>query len=65
MVPIKKQLYATSFYFTPYVKILTNFIGCIVSKVNFLSFTCHFSNIFNHLINLYEFLLNGPYNKLS
>ena len=36
---------------------MTNFIGCRANKNNFLSFTYHFSNIFNLLINLYQIFI--------
>lgn len=48
---VKKQLYINKFNF--FVKFFTNFIECKTNKANFLSFTCHFSTIFNYFINLY------------
>ena len=47
-IAIKKQLYINKVNLT---------IGCRVNKVNILSFTCHFSIIFNHFINLYQFFI--------
>ena len=47
-IAIKKQLYINKVNLT---------IGCRVNKANILSFTCHFSIIFNHFINLYQFFI--------
>ena len=45
-IAIKKQLYINKVNLT---------IECRVNKANILSFTCHFSIIFNNFINLYQF----------
>ena len=50
-VPVKKQLYVSKVNF--FLIFLINFIRGRVNKVNFLSFTCQFSIIFSHFINLY------------
>ena len=45
MLPVKKLLYVN--FFLVYIRFLIGFIGCEVSRANFLSFTYHFNCVFS------------------